>query len=59
MRRTYYFTVLVATLAGGVIGSLIGALFGYVGNEVGWWGVGMLLGLFYGVIAGFSLAEPS
>lgn len=53
----YFLTILVVTIIGGLVGALIGAVYGYGGQEPGWWAVGALLGLFYGTIGGFSLAD--
>jgi hypothetical protein len=55
----YVVTMLVSTVAGALIGAIVGAIFGYAGNEVGFWGVGLLLGMMYGTLVGFSLAEPA
>lgn len=56
-RAGYYGTILIFMVLGGLAGMVVGAAYGFLGHEVGWWGVGLLTGLFYGVIAGFSLAE--
>lgn len=53
----YWLTILMITIAGGLLGTLIGAAYGYAGHEPGWWGVGLLLGLIYGTIGGFSAAD--
>lgn len=59
MRTNYVMTMLIFTVAGAVIGTIVGAIFGYAGNEVGFWGVGLLLGIMYGTLVGFSRAEPA
>ncbi len=53
----YWLTIVVVMLIGGLVGTGIGAVYGYAGHEVGWWGVGALLGLIYGTIGGFALAD--
>jgi hypothetical protein len=53
----YYGTVAVIMVIGALIGTGIGALWGFLGHEIGWWGVGLLLGLIYGTIAGVSMAD--
>ena len=57
LRAGYYRTILIFTVLGGLVGTVIGAVFGWAGNEIGWWGVGLLLGLIYGTISGFALAD--
>lgn len=57
LRGHYYLTILALMVIGGVVGTVLGAAFGYLGHEVGWWGVGLLLGLLYGTIVGFALAD--
>lgn len=59
LRGNYFLTIFVSMLAGGLTGTVVGAIFGYAGNEVGFWGVGLLLGLLYGTIIGFAAAEPA
>jgi len=59
LRGHYFLTVFVLMVLGGVIGTLLGALYGWAGQEAGWWGVGLLLGLFYGTIGGVAVAERS
>ena len=57
-RRTGYFsTILLYAVLGAVVGLAIFAVFGWLGREVGWWGVGLLLGLIYGTLAGFAVAD--
>ena len=56
-RGGYYGTILIVMVLGALVGTLAFALFGYLGHEVGWWGVGLLLGLIYGAIAGFAVAD--
>lgn len=53
----YYSTVLVFMILGAVVGTIIGTAFGWLGKEVGWWGVGLILGLIYGTITGVSVAD--
>lgn len=55
----YYLTILAMMVIGAVGGTLIGALYGWAGHEVGWWLVGLVLGLIYGVIGGFAMADPA
>ena len=57
LRTNYYLTVLVLMVLGALVGTALGALYGWAGHEIGWWGVGLLLGLIYGTIGGFALAE--
>jgi hypothetical protein len=57
LKGNYYLTILVYMLVGGFVGTVIGAVFGYAGHEVGWWGVGLLLGLLYGTITGCSVTD--
>lgn len=57
LRANYYGTILVFMVLGALIGAVVGAVFGFLGHEVGWWGVGLLLGLIYGTIGGFSAAD--
>ncbi len=55
----YFLTILIYTVIGALVGTVIGAAFGWLGKEVGWWGVGLLLGLIYGAIVGFAAADRS
>ena len=55
----YYRTIFIFMVLGGLIGMVTGAVFGWVGHEVGWWGVGLLLGLIYGTLSGFALADQA
>ena len=57
LRAGYYGIILIFAVIGALVGTLIGAAFGWAGHEVGWWGVGLLLGLIYGTIAGFAVAD--
>ena len=50
-------TVLLCGVLGALAGLVIFAAFGWLGKEVGWWGVGLLLGLIYGTLVGFSVAD--
>ena len=58
VRGTGYFgTVLLCAVLGALAGLVIFAAFGWLGKEVGWWGIGLLLGLIYGTLVGFSVAD--
>lgn len=57
LNARYVLTILVVMALGGVAGLLVGAIWGYAGREAGWWLAGLMLGLLYGVIGGFALAE--
>jgi hypothetical protein len=45
------------TVIGGVLGALVGAVWGFAAQEIGWWGAGMILGLFLGIVGGVAVAE--
>jgi hypothetical protein len=53
----YYLTILVVMMIGALSGTVLGALYGWAGHEIGWWLVGLVLGLIYGTIGGFALAD--
>lgn len=55
----YYATILLYMVLGAFVGTLLGALYGWLGHEVGWWGIGLLLGLIYGTLRGFAVADAS
>ncbi|MFN8556971.1 MAG: hypothetical protein U0531_06335 [Dehalococcoidia bacterium] len=55
----YYRVMLVMMVLGGLAGALLLGAVGWVVQQPGWWGVGLLLGLFYGTIGGFALADRS
>jgi len=57
LRGNYYLTIIVVMALGGLAGTAIGALYGFAGHEQGWWGVGLLLGIIYGTLGGFALAD--
>ena len=56
-RAGYFGTILLYAVLGALLGLAIFAAFGWLGKEVGWWGVGLLLGLIYGTLAGFAAAD--
>jgi hypothetical protein len=59
LRGNYYLTILAYMLVAGLVGTGVAAVLGYAGHEVGWWGVGLLLGLLYGAVVGFSAADKA
>ena len=53
----YYPTILVFMVIGALAGTVLGAIGGWLAHDVGWWGVGLLLGLLYGTVVGFARAD--
>ena len=55
MRQAAY--IAGTTVIGGVLGALLGVVWSFAAQETGWWGAGMILGLFIGIVGGVAVAE--